>query len=376
MEIYHILITVTLFLLFLNCLWNLYILTEREYKLPSDSKLPFVSVLIPARNEEHNIERILKSLVNQDYPKYEIIVLDDNSEDNTYNIAKSLSEKYPVINVIKGKTLEKGWTGKAFACQQLFEKSKGEYLLFTDADTVHHKCSIRKAVEIALNEKSDLLSLMPQMIMKSFWEKIIMPMLYFTVMLLLPFYFVNYTKLEKFSIGIGPFMLFRRESYIKIGGHESVKSAMVEDVWLARKIKKAEMKLTVKDGSQMLGVRMYRNFREIWEGFSKNIFAGFNYSSAILLIINSLYMMLFFMPFIFFFIELIWCHVSHILYLLAIQISLIILSQLLISYRFSLGLAPVFAHPLGTLSVFLISLNSLFWVKSKRGAKWKGRTYK
>src|SRR5204863_4982775 len=119
----------------------------------------------------------------------------------------------------------------------------------------------------AIATNADMLTLMPRLTMISFAEKLIMPMLMFTITLLLPFYFVDKKGFRKFSIGIGPFMLFKRSAYEKIGGHASVKNALVEDVWLARKIKENGLKLVAADGQKEVSVRMYRNFTDIWNGF-------------------------------------------------------------------------------------------------------------
>ena len=119
-------------------MWNLYILRKRKYQPVPDDKLPFISVLVPARNEEMNITGILTSLLKQNYPAYEVIVLNDSSTDNTSALINEVQKEYPQLKVINGKPLEEGWTGKCFACKQLFEASTGEYILFTDADTVHN----------------------------------------------------------------------------------------------------------------------------------------------------------------------------------------------------------------------------------------------
>ncbi|HJY63272.1 MAG TPA: glycosyltransferase, partial [Ignavibacteria bacterium] len=255
MLIYNLIITAILFVLFIICLWNLYILRRKTYSKIPNNNLPFVSVLVPARNEEHNIKNNLTSLLNQDYPNYELIVLNDNSEDKTGDIINELKSIHPELQVINGIAPEKGWTGKCFACKQLFEASRGEYLLFTDADTVHKKNSLCDSVTIAINNDSDLLTLFPENTLVSFAEKLIMPMLFFTIMLLLPMYFVDKKGFTKFSIGIGPFMLFKRTAYETVGTHEAVKSALVEDVWMGRKIKEHGLKLTAADGMNMLSVR-------------------------------------------------------------------------------------------------------------------------
>lgn len=360
----------------LICIWNLYILRRKNYPKINDEKLPFVSVLIPARNEEHNISQIVNSLLVQDYPSFEVIVLNDNSDDSTGEILHNIKKLHPQLKILNGKPLEKGWTGKCFACKQLFEASAGEYILFTDADTLHNKNSLRDSITIALNRNADMVTLFPKMTMVSFAEKLIMPMLWFTVMMMLPFYFVDKKGFIKFSIGIGPFMLFKRSAYAAIGGHDSVKNAIVEDVWLARKIKEHGLQLIVEDGQHMLSVRMYRNFKEIWNGFSKNIFAGFEFSSIALFSVNLLYFLLFFIPFLLFFIQLsLQFSLNFLLIITGIQVLILYLTRIIISARFKLGIISTLLHPVGALSVPVIAMNSWRWIKAGSGAKWKGRVY-
>ena len=360
----------------LICFWNLWILRPRKYPRAANNDLPFVSVLVPARNEEHNIENILASLLNQDYPHYEVIVLNDSSEDSTGTIISKLKQRHPELVVLQGMPLEKGWTGKCFACSQLYRASRGEFILFTDADTTHRSNSLRDSIAIAMNRNADMVTLFPAMTMKSFAEKLIMPLLWFTVMLLLPFYFVDKKGFVKFSIGIGPFMLFRRSAYEAIGGHSAVKNAIVEDVWLARKIKEHGLQLVVADGREMLSVRMYRSLKEIWNGFSKNIFAGFEFSSIALFSVNIMYFLLFFLPFLLFLIQL-SCGLSYDLttILLLSQVIIIYVCRAAISARFRLGFISTILHPLGALSVPVIAVNSWRWIAGGKGACWKGRTY-
>jgi len=382
MLIYQLLITAILFVLLIICIWNLYLLRRKKYNKIPDNELPFVSVLVPARNEEQNIKNILTSLLNQDYPNYELIVLNDNSDDLTGEIINEIKSGNPGLIVLNGKPPGEGWTGKCFACKQLYEASRGEYLLFTDADTVHKNNSLRDSVTIAINSKADLLTLFPENILISFAEKLIMPMLFFTVMMLLPLYFVDKKGFTKFSIGIGPFMLFKRDAYEKIGTHESVKSALVEDVWLGRIIKEHGLKLVATDGMDMLCVRMYRSFKEIWNGFSKNIFAGFNFSTSMLFTVNVIYTLLFFLPFIFFAIELLLYFscphngINYLLILTGIQVFILYLARFLLSRRFKLSYISSVLHPFGVIMVPVIAINSWVWIKLGSGAKWKGRVYK
>lgn len=376
MLIYHAAITSVLLVLFLIVIWNLYLFRKKEIPKVDDSKLPFVSILVPARNEEENIKNCVTSLLEQEYPNFEVVVLNDSSEDRTGDILKSIQQSYPGLKVITGKQLVEGWTGKTYACKQLAEETKGEWLLFTDADTTHKKSSLKEAMYTALYRNADLLSVFPKNEMITFSEKLIMPMLYFTSFVLLPHYFVDKKGFVKFGMAVGPFMLFRRSAYDKIGGHESVKHSILEDVNIAKKIKAAGLQLVVADGQSRCTVRMYRNFKEIWNGFSKNIFAGFNYSAPILFTIDILYLLLFFLPFLFLVLYIISGFTAGpAAVLVTAQVIILYLIRILLSLKFRLGFVSTLLHPLGALLVPVIALNSWRWIASGAGAKWKGRVY-
>ncbi len=374
MIIYQSAITLILFVLFIISVWNVYIFRSKKYAAAKN--LPFVSILVPARNEEVNIRSCVTSLLNQDYPNYEVIVLNDSSDDKTGEILNGIKSEYPKLKILHGKPLEEGWTGKTFACSQLSSEAKGEWLLFTDADTTHFAGSLSGAMSIALGRNADLLSVFPKMIMKSFPEKIIMPMLFFIAFVLLPFHFVDKKGFTKFAMAVGPFMLFKRSAYDKIGGHAAVKNAIVEDVWLSRKIKENGLKLAVADGQSLCAVRMYRSFQEIWFGFSKNIFAGFNFSAPLLFTINFMYVVLFFLPFVFIFQYFFFENKNNLEFVLVfIQVIILYLIRILLALKFKLGSVSTLLHPLGALAVPVIALNSWRWIASGTGALWKGRIY-
>jgi chlorobactene glucosyltransferase len=376
MLIYQVAVTVILFFLFMLVIWNLYLFRKKKSGGPPAIEPPFISVLVPVRNEEINARSCLTSLLNQDYPRYEVIVLDDNSEDSTGEILNSLKQEYPALKIIHGKPLTEGWTGKTYACWQLAGEAKGEWLLFTDADTIHTKESLRKAINIALKRDADLLSVFPETTTVSFPEKLIMPMLFFVSFVLLPYYFVDKKGFVKFAMAVGPFMFFKGSAYEKIGGHASVKDSILEDVQLAVKIKEHGLNLAVSDGQDLCSVRMYRNFSEIWEGFSKNIFAGFGYSTPALFTIIIVFLVLFFLPFIFLLIELAGNNFGLVFQFTLIQVIILFLIRILLSVKFRLGIVSTLLHPLGAFIVPVIAFNSWRWIASGHGAKWKGRIYK
>lgn len=376
MLVYQGIITIILISLLFIVVWNIVVLRKTNITGLRDDELPFVSVLVPLRNEESNAEGCLRSLLSQEYQNYELIVLDDNSEDKTPDILEKLKKEYPSLIVLKGKTLPEGWTGKTYACKQLADHAKGEWLLFTDADTRHYPNSVKLAIETAISKEADLLTLFPKTIMKTLPEKIIMPMLFFTVFTLLPLYFVSKKGFTSFSMGMGPYMLFKRQAYDKIGGHGEVKQALVEDVWLARKIKERGLKLIIADGKEMAKIRMYGSFKEIWSGFSKNIFAGFDYSAPLLFTVILVFIALFFLPFVFWFVNLFYfSDFNEIILLLTVQVVVLYLIKILLAFRFNLGILSTVLHPVGAILIPVIAINSWRWIASGRGARWKNRTY-
>jgi len=367
---------ISLFLtgIFFIVLWNMRVFRKRTYNDIPVSGLPFVSVLIPARNEERNIRECVESLLIQNYKKFEVIVLNDNSEDRTGEILEELKNKYEDLKIIHGKTLPEGWTGKNYACHQLYQASRGDYLLFTDADTVHFRDSILNSVTRSLNRKADLYTLIPKMTLNTFAEKMIMPGLHFTTFTMLPYYLAETLKSPAFAMGVGPFLLFKRESYEAIGGHEALKNELVEDVRLAKNIKRFGYKVIVNKGLDIYSCRMYQSFREIWEGFSKNIFPGMGYSSLTLFSVFFVYLMLFFVPFAGVAVSLAAGN-EYLLYNFLYQVFLLLTMRVIINSSFKLGFISALLHPAGILIISMIGFNSWRWNKIGKGSLWKGRTY-
>lgn len=236
---------------------------------------PLISVCIPARNEARNIAPCLDSLVYQNYPNYEVLVLDDCSEDQTREIAEALAQEHPLIRVLHGRPLERGWIGKPHACHQLAAAAKGQWLLFTDADTVFTPTALEQGLRLALARRADLLSGLVRMETLSIWERLSVPLLS-----LIGLGAVNFELLERlrwpwYGGASGAFLFFRRTAYDAIGGHESVRGRIVEDIELARQVKRAGRRLVMSDLTALVSCRMYMSFAEVWEGFTKNIYAAF-----------------------------------------------------------------------------------------------------
>lgn len=245
---------------------------------------PLISVCIPARNEERNIGACVESMLGQDYPNFEVIVLDDRSTDGTSEILRTLSmesdglrsksqDQDPPLHIIHGSDLPPGWAGKPHALHQASAAARGEWLCFVDADTFAKPPALSSCYAKAVETNADMFTVMTFQILGSFWEKVVMPL----VMTALSVGFsprkVNDPS-RKDAIANGQFILVERSVYSAIGGHASVKAEIVEDKALAEQVKWNGYRLIVADGMKIARTRMYTSLQEIWEGWTKNIYLG------------------------------------------------------------------------------------------------------
>ena len=336
-----------------------------------------VSVLVPARNEALNIERCVRSLLLQEYAPFELLVLDDGSTDATPELLHALvRESGGHMRVVQGEPLPDGWHGKSWACSQLGQQAKGELLLFTDADTMHEPDALRRTVAAIEASGADMLSLMPHQELASFWEKLVVPLIHVILMCYLPLRLVRRSRRAAFCFANGQFILFRRKFYDRINGHSAVRDAIVEDVWLCKSVKKAGGSVVAFNGTDVVNCRMYRNFREIWEGFSKNLFAALGYSTPGLFVLIMLIAALYIAPCAFFFHSLLAGEFTVSLFWLPLaQIGVAFLCRLLIALIFRQSLTMAFLHVFSQIVLLAIAANSFYSIKFGKGASWKGRNY-
>ena len=269
---------IVLFLLFglITALGNTF--TVRRFdQYPKTKRTPRVSVLVPARNEERNIEACVSSLLEQNYPDYEVIVLDDHSSDETLRILTNLAGKDSLLQIIEGRTLPDGWLGKHWACHQLDQAATGELILFVDADTRHTPDMLMDSVSSLLAEQADLVTAFPREEVVTWGERLLVPIIGFGIFTFIPIRMVQKLRLSALSITIGQFMLFRRAAYDAIGGYEAVRTEIVDDMELGRRIISSGLEWRLLDGTHHVTCRMYRSFWEAVGGFSKSLFAVFDY---------------------------------------------------------------------------------------------------
>ena len=278
--LYFFLLGVSIITLLLNLKFFI-----RLDQFPQAEHWPGVSILVPARNEEHSIRACVQSLLIQDYPDYEVIVLDDESSDQTGNILTQIGEQFQHLKIIKGKPLPKGWMGKNWACHQLSEEAKGELILFTDADTIHHPRMLKDSVSALTAQNADLLTLIPYEKMGTWGEKIFLPYMFLSALVFFPIGIAHRLRNPLLCFSIGQFMFFKRSSYLQIGGHGQIKSIIMEDLTLGRSIKRAGLRWRMVDGGLRVQCRMYHSFSETWKGLSRFLYLGYNNSILQLLVV-------------------------------------------------------------------------------------------
>ena len=230
-----------------------------------------VSVIIPARNEEANIEGAVRSVAAQAGVPLEIIVVDDQSEDRTSEILEGLKKEIASLRTFRVVALPDGWVGKSYALACGAKIASGDWLLFTDADAEHRPGSLAEMLERAEREQVDLLSLSPGQLTPTWWEKAVIPLVYVWLAKHYSFEEVNDPKSEAAAAN-GQYMLMRRRVYERAGGHEAVRAEILEDVALARRVKAAGGRLLFLPGARWVQTRMYRTFAAMWQGWTKNLY--------------------------------------------------------------------------------------------------------
>ncbi len=237
-----------------------------------------VSILIPARDEADNILTLLQSINNQDYTNYEVIVLDDNSTDQTYKISLAFADKHPQFKIIKGDELPRDWLGKNYACYQLAQQATGNFLLYLDADEKIHNSLINSAVHRMYQRKLGLLSLFANQEMHTAGEKLVVPLMHYILLNLLPLQLVYLVKSAAVAAASGQFMLFDAAQYRQNQWHQQVQDKVVEDVEIMKLVKAAGYNGEALLANNMVSCRMYKNYTQAVSGFSKNFLAAFNYN--------------------------------------------------------------------------------------------------
>ncbi|MEO5887481.1 MAG: glycosyltransferase [Anaerolineales bacterium] len=250
---------------------------RRFDQFPAATNFPRVSILVPARNEERNIKNCVESLLAQQYPDFEVLVLNDHSTDQTGTILERISTHDPRLEVWDGDALPSGWLGKHWACHQLSQRASGELILFTDADTRHEPDALRDSVSALIAQNADLLTGFPREEMRTWGEKLTVPILAFGIMCFFPILLAEKLSLPAFSVTIGQFMLFRRSAFEAVGGYKAIRDHAVDDIKLGHNIISQGFHWQFLDATRHVTCRMYHGFSNAVDGFTRTMFAAFDH---------------------------------------------------------------------------------------------------
>lgn len=338
--------------LLLVSLINFFYQPYLEKKIKRSNKK--VSVLIPCRNEAHNLPTLLESLIKQDYPLHEIIVYDDNSTDDTYGVMQTF-QKMHGIKIIKGNPLPKGWIGKNHACAKLAKKATGDYLLFLDADVQLDKRSLHY---ILSRHKGGVVSVFPKQIKKTLGELLVVPIMNWLLLSFLPFPSIEHFKNEHYVAANGQVMCFLKKTYEVIGGHKRAKAEIVEDMYLAKATKKMGFPVQTFLSKGSVRCRMYRNFKESFAGFEKNFFSALQTSKPLFIGVLIVIGFSLLTPF---FIQAPWARLA---------LGFIILNKIIVS-AMQKEWQGILLTPIHHSIFVLIGIASAL----RRKKSWKGRTY-
>lgn len=335
---------------------------------------PRISICVPARNEERGIRACLQSLLDQDYPDFEVIAVDDHSSDRTGEIMSTLAKENSRLTVLRGKDLPEGWLGKPFALHQAFNIAQGDYLLFTDADPVFQGYALNTAIAAMRDRELDMLTLMPQAEFGSFWERAVQPVIFGFIASLTRFKNVNDPD-NKSAMGFGVFLMFRRDAYEKIGGHEAGKADVLEDVLIAKRAKRAGLKLLVADAKKLFSIRMYFGLKEIWIGWRKNMFLAMKRSVLRAAWHVSMVLGFLLTPYIILalniFLQTGWLGIG--MALAGVTMVTAAAYKTCDELRLHRNNAALF--PLGALVMAAIMLNSMVYILVRKKTEWRGRIY-
>ncbi len=341
---------------------------------------PLVSMIVPARNEAGRVlAAAIASMLKQDYESLEVIVVDDRSTDETGAVLRRLAAEDSRLRVVEGAELPAGWLGKPHAMQQGYEQARGEWLLATDADVLFDSSAVRVTIRHALAGGYDAVTLIPHVECVTFWERVFMPAFAWFLLLARPIERVNDESRRADAIGIGGFFLIKRKWLERVGAWRAVRAEVAEDLRLAELLKAAGARLRVEYAPTLVRTRMQTNLREIWEGFTKNLYAGTRFK-LLPAFGGGIGVALFSVAPIFLAIAclaLAWTSGDAAWLRLALPLLLVWGTQTatfaIVNRTCAVPLRYAALAPLGHLLFVLILFNSALKIVSGRGVKWKGR---
>ncbi|WP_018884120.1 glycosyltransferase [Paenibacillus massiliensis] len=357
-----------------------------RFEAREPSGKPVLSILIPARNEEAHIQACLEHVLSCDRQgiTLELLILNDRSEDATAALVKeciarqataSVDDSSLSIRMLQGAVPPKGWLGKSYACHQLATAAQGTWLLFMDADVRLAPDALQAALRTAVYQGKGLITGFPRQVTMTWLERLIVPMMMFTIICHLPIALIKHSRSPLFVAAMGAFLLIHRDSYSAAGGHEAIRAAMVDDMSLARAVKRAGHPVTLASVFTHVHMRMYCNAAEVWNGFTKNVYDGIGRQPWLLVLLILSYSAMYLIPVLI---------LGGAVVLGESTLAGVSLAAVLLGMAIkrtadrAAGGQPLWHAallPLSIVGLLLIAIRSWYGAASGKGYYWKGRWY-
>jgi hypothetical protein len=370
---YDIVILFVLIVLFINIIANRMVVKDPIESGRRDT-LPSVSVLIPTRNEAKNVGACLRGALTQDHPRYEVILVDDSSTDATVQIAQNIAANNQRLRVFRGRPVAPHWFGKTYAQYQAAQVSRGQYLLFLDADVVLDRRALSYMVTAAQKGGAGILSVLPLQVKEGFWEGMLAPFKYFHLLLFFPLFAMDWAWEAMAAYANGQCMLVERKAYVKIGGHSNASETLREGPDMARLLKRKGGKLMLLSGSGIARARLYGGPPDLWDGFTRFLYTLAHHSVVGAMLMILAYALLFVIPVIKVVLALASGATVGSVGLPLAQVGLGMIMFLTATGRYGLAFSEMLFFPLGAAVWIGMIGNAISVSMGKKGVPWKGRT--
>jgi len=352
---------------------RLYTRTARGDRPAARTAVPMVSVCIPARNEEANIEACVRSVLANVDVAVEVLVYDDQSTDATPAILARLVAEDARVRVVPTQPLPQGWNGKQWGCERMGQAAHGQWVLFTDADVRFERDCVARTLARAESLGADLLSTVPRQVTSSWAEHAVIPLISFVLLSYLPMARMRATTSPAASGACGQFILARRDAWLASGGHAAFRASMHDGIKMPRAFRRAGFRTDLFDGTDLVQCRMYRGLGQVWRGFAKNAYEGLG-SPVLLLFVTLLHGCAVLLPWLTLALGLVGVAMSPwVPWVAALTIVAGFAQRIVLARRFAHAWASVALHPVGILMLTVIQWYSL-WLHLTGRRAWKGRT--